>query len=59
MAQLIFFTGPMNCGKSTLALQTDFSEQQAGRAGRLFTRDDRAGSATVSSGSGWSGRRSR
>lgn len=49
MAQLIFFTGPMNCGKSTLALQTDFSEQQAGRAGRLFTRDDRAGSATVSS----------
>ena len=49
MAQLIFFTGPMNCGKSTLALQTDFTETQAGRAGRLFTRDDRAGSATVSS----------
>lgn len=49
MPQLIFFTGPMNCGKSTLALQTDFSEQQAGRRGRLFTRDDRAGSATVSS----------
>jgi thymidine kinase len=49
MAQLIFFTGPMNCGKSTLALQTDFTEAQAGRSGRLFTRDDRAGSAQVSS----------
>lgn len=49
MAQLIFFTGPMNCGKSTLALQTDFTEAQAGRSGRLFTRDDRAGSALISS----------
>lgn len=49
MAQLIFFTGPMNCGKSTLALQTDFTEAQAGRLGRLFTRDDRAGSAVISS----------
>ncbi len=49
MAQLIFFTGPMNCGKSTLALQTDFTETQAGRVGRLFTRDDRAGSAVISS----------
>ena len=49
MAQLIFFTGPMNCGKSTLALQTDFTEAQAGRSGRLFTRDDRAGSAMISS----------
>lgn len=49
MAQLIFFTGPMNCGKSTLALQTDFTETQAGRAGRVFTRNDRAGAATISS----------
>lgn len=49
MAQLIFFTGPMNSGKSTLALQTDFTETQAGRAGRVFTRDDRAGAATLSS----------
>ena len=49
MAQLIFFTGPMNCGKSTLALQTDFTETQAGRSGRLFTRDDRAGSALIAS----------
>lgn len=49
MAQLIFFTGPMNSGKSTLALQTHFTETQAGRAGRVFSRDDRAGAATVSS----------
>ena len=49
MAQLIFFTGPMNSGKSTLALQTDFTETQAGRAGRVFTRNDRAGAATLSS----------
>lgn len=49
MAQLIFFTGPMNSGKSTLALQTDFTETQAGRAGRVFSRNDRAGSATLSS----------
>lgn len=49
MSQLIFFTGPMNCGKSTLALQTDFTETQAGRFGRRFTRDDRAGSSTISS----------
>jgi thymidine kinase len=49
VAQLIFFTGPMNCGKSTLALQTDFTEAQAGRVGRVFTRDDRAGSAVISS----------
>ena len=49
MAQLIFFTGPMNSGKSTLALQTDFTETQAGRAGRVFSRDDRAGAATMSS----------
>lgn len=49
MAHLAYFTGPMNCGKSTLALQTDFTETQAGRAGRVFTRNDRAGSATISS----------
>lgn len=49
MAELTFFTGPMNCGKSTLALQVDFTESSAGRQGRLFTRLDRAGEATISS----------
>lgn len=49
MAELTFFTGPMNCGKSTLALQVDYTEASAGRQGRLFTRQDRAGEATISS----------
>lgn len=49
MAQLIFFTGPMDSGKSTLALQVAYTETRAGRAGRLFTRGDRAGEATITS----------
>ncbi len=46
---LTFFTGPMNCGKSTLALQIDFTEAGAGRSGRLFTRLDRSGQPLISS----------
>ena len=49
MAQLVFFTGPMDSGKSTLALQVAYTEGRAGRAGRLFTRGDRAGEATITS----------
>ncbi len=49
MAQLIFCAGPRNSGESTLALQTDCTETQAGRSGRVFSRDDRAGEATLSS----------
>ncbi len=49
MAELVFFTGTMDCGKSTLALQTDHNHRQRGRAGLIFTRLDRAGSATLSS----------
>ncbi len=49
MAQLVFFTGPMDSGKSTLALQVAYTESRAGRAGRLFTRGDRAGEATITS----------
>ena len=49
MAELVFFTGPMDCGKSTLALQVAYTESQAGRQGRLFTRQDRSGQATISS----------
>lgn len=49
MALLVFFTGPMNSGKSTLALQTHHTETQAGRSGRVFSRDDRAGASTISS----------
>lgn len=49
MADLIFFTGPMDSGKSTLALQVAYTEQRAGRKGRLFTRGDRSGPATITS----------
>lgn len=56
MAQLQFFTGPMDCGKSTLALQMDYTHRQGGRLGRLFTCLDRAGDAVVSSRLGLSQR---
>lgn len=49
MAQLVFFTGTMDSGKSTLALQTDYNHAARGRRGLVFTRFDRAGSAVVSS----------
>jgi thymidine kinase len=49
MAELHFFTGTMDSGKSTLALQTDHNHAARGRAGRIFTRHDRAGAARVSS----------
>ncbi|OMH33159.1 thymidine kinase [Tersicoccus sp. Bi-70] len=49
MAELVFFTGTMDCGKSTLALQTDWTHRSRGRTGILFTRQDRGGPATISS----------
>ncbi|GAA0309979.1 thymidine kinase [Kineococcus aurantiacus] len=49
MAELVFFSGTMDCGKSTLALQTDHNHRVQGRRGLLFTRFDRAGEATISS----------
>ena len=49
MAELVFFSGTMDCGKSTLALQMDHNHRQRRRAGLIFTRLDRAGSATLSS----------
>ncbi len=49
MAELCYFTGPMDCGKSTLALQLDYTHAASGRNGRLFTSHDRAGEATISS----------
>lgn len=49
VAELIFFTGPMDCGKSTLALQVDYTQSIGGRAGRLFTCQDRSGIALISS----------
>lgn len=49
MAALTYFTGPMNCGKSTLALQIDFTESSAGRRGLRFTCLDRGGVAHITS----------
>lgn len=49
MAELVFNTGPMDCGKSTLALQMDYTQSAHGRRGRLFTRQDRSGKAAVTS----------
>jgi thymidine kinase len=49
MAELHFFTGTMDSGKSTLALQTDHNHAARGRVGRIFTSQDRAGAATLSS----------
>ncbi|MEY9841379.1 thymidine kinase [Streptacidiphilus sp. EB103A] len=49
MAELVFFSGTMDCGKSTLALQMDHNHGARGRQGLIFTRNDRAGAATLSS----------
>jgi len=49
VAELQFFTGTMDSGKSTLALQTNHNHAARGRAGRIFTSRDRAGAATLSS----------
>ncbi|MCX6424778.1 MAG: thymidine kinase, partial [Actinobacteria bacterium] len=49
MAELIFFAGTMDCGKSTLALQTDHNHSSRGRSGLVFTRLDRAGESVLSS----------
>jgi thymidine kinase len=49
VAELTFWTGTMDAGKSTLALQTDHNHAARGRVGRLFTSRDRAGEAVLSS----------
>jgi thymidine kinase len=49
VAELVFFSGTMDCGKSTLALQMHHNHAARGRDGVLFTRNDRAGAGTISS----------
>jgi thymidine kinase len=49
VAELQFFTGTMDSGKSTLALQTNHNHAARGRVGRIFTSHDRAGEAVLSS----------
>jgi thymidine kinase len=49
VAELVFFSGTMDCGKSTLALQTDHNHRARGRAGVIFSSRDRAGAGRLSS----------
>jgi thymidine kinase len=39
----------MDCGKSTLALQLDYTQSTHGRKGRVFTSQDRAGEGLITS----------
>jgi thymidine kinase len=48
-AQLRFFHGPMDCGKSTLALQVDHNQSRQGRHGILLTQGDRSSAPQISS----------
>ncbi|MEX1162222.1 MAG: thymidine kinase [Nitriliruptor sp.] len=48
MADLTFFYGTMNCGKSTLALQIHHNAAMAGKHCLLFTKHDRQGGAISS-----------
>ncbi|MFF0477451.1 thymidine kinase [Streptomyces sp. NPDC004284] len=49
MPELVFFSGTMDCGKSTLALQIAHNRDARGLQGVIFTRDDRAGEGKLSS----------
>ncbi|WP_151477555.1 thymidine kinase [Streptomyces albicerus] len=49
MPELVFFSGTMDCGKSTLALQIEHNRTARGLQGLIFTRDDRAGEGKLSS----------
>lgn len=49
MAELVFFTGTMDCGKSTLAAQVNYTHATRGRRGLVFTCNDRAGDGVISS----------
>jgi thymidine kinase len=48
-AHLRFFHGPMDCGKSTLALQVDHNQSRQGRHGLLVTQGDRSTEPRISS----------
>ena len=48
-AHLVFFHGPMDCGKSTLALQVDHNQSRQGREGMLLTQGDRSAEPMITS----------
>src|SRR5207248_10023271 len=49
VGRLKFCYGPMDCGKSTLALQIDHNHARKGRRGLVLVRHDRSGVAQVTS----------
>lgn len=49
MASLVFFTGTMDCGKSTLALQMNHNHASRGREGVIYVKHDRTGEPRVTS----------
>ncbi|MFI6292290.1 thymidine kinase [Nonomuraea sp. NPDC050790] len=48
-AVLKFYFGPMDCGKSTLALQLNYNHGRQGRRGLVLTKHDRSGGPQVTS----------
>jgi thymidine kinase len=54
-AVLKFFYGPMDCGKSTLALQINYNHRRQGRHGLVVTKHDRSGGPRVTSRIGLGG----
>lgn len=52
-AHLAFYYGPMDCGKSTLALQIDYNHARQGRSGLLLVRWDRSAAPRITSRIGW------
>ncbi|MFE0381238.1 thymidine kinase [Streptomyces inhibens] len=49
MPELVFFSGTMDCGKSTLALQIEHNRSSRGLQGLIYSRNDRAGRGKLSS----------
>jgi len=49
MAELTYYCGTMDSGKSTLALQTAHNHQSRGRSGLIFTNKDRGGPGMITS----------
>lgn len=49
MAELIYYCGTMDSGKSTLALQTAHNHKSRGRKGVIFTNRDRGGPGSITS----------
>lgn len=49
VGHLRFYYGPMDCGKSTLALQVDHNQARQGRKGLLLVHHDRSGRPQITS----------